>query len=278
VKVDGAYLMLARVEDLSGTSCLWLARSADGIHFTPDAGPTLLPAQDGLFGAVESHGLEDPRITTLEGKHYITYVGYSAYDPLTLLACTEDFVTFQRMALLTLPENKDVVLFPEKIGGRYARLDRPMTQSSQRGDIWLSFSPDLLHWGAPRPVMSPRPRKWDSAKIGAGAPPIKTAHGWLIIYHGVRATAAGSLYRLGAALLDLDEPWKVVGRAASAILSPLAAEDFQGNVSNVVFTCGAVLEPDQTLRVYYGAADHVMCLASAQLDDVIALCLEGGPA
>lgn len=277
VKVDGTYRMLARVEDLSGTSCLWLARSADGIHFTPDGGPALVPAQDDRFGAVESHGIEDPRITPLDDKYYITYVGYSAYDPLTLLACTEDFVNLQRVAIVTLPENKDVVLFPERIGGRYARLDRPMTQSSKRGDIWLSFSPDLIHWGDPRPVMTLRPRKWDSAKIGAGAPPIKTNQGWLVIYHGVRATAAGLLYRLGAALLDLESPWRVVGRANSAILSPLAPEDFQGNVSNVVFTCGAVLEPDQTLRVYYGAADHVMCLATAALDDVIALCLEGGP-
>jgi len=196
---------------------------------------------------------------------------------VTILACTQDFRHFSRVAILTLPENKDVVLFPEKINGRYARLERPMTQSSHRGDIWLSFSPDLVYWGDPRPVMTPRARQWDSHKIGAGAPPIKTVHGWLLIYHGVRTTAAGQLYRLGAALLDLEQPWRVIGRARNAILSPLAPEDFHGNVGNVVFTCGALVEPDQTLKVYYGAGDQVMCLATAAVDDVIALCLDGGP-
>ena len=176
------------------------------------------------------------------------------------------------MGLITLPENKNVVLFPEKIGGRYAKLDRPMTQTSRRGDIWISFSPDLLHWGDPRPVMTPRPRKWDSHKIGPGAPPLKTDAGWLIIYHGVRATAAGLLYRLGAALLDREEPWRVIGRVSEAILSPIAPEDFQGNVGNVVFTCGAILEDDGELKVYYGAADQVMCLATARVEEVIALC------
>jgi predicted GH43/DUF377 family glycosyl hydrolase len=276
-KVDGAYLLLARVEDLSGISCLWLARSPDGIRFTADVAPALLSTQDEPYGAVESYSIEDPRITPIGDRYYITYVGYSEYDPVTVLACTQDFRNIHRVGVITLPENKDVVLFPEKINGRYARLERPLTQSSHRGDIWLSFSPDLLHWGDPRPVMTPRPRKWDNAKIGAGAPPIKTARGWLLIYHGVRSTAAGSLYRLGAAVLDLEQPWRVLGRASSAILSPLAPEDFHGNVGNVVFTCGALVEPDQTLKVYYGAADQVMCLATAALDDVIQLCLDDGP-
>ena len=150
-----------------------------------------------------------------------------------------------------------------------------MTRPPSAGDIWISFSPDLAYWGDPRPVMQTRPRKWDSYKIGAGAPPIKTPHGWLEIYHGVRQTAAGLLYRLGAALLDVEEPWRVVGRASEAILSPTAPEDFQGNVSNAVFTCGAILEDDGELKVYYGAADQVMCLATAPVDEVITLCLKG---
>jgi predicted GH43/DUF377 family glycosyl hydrolase len=149
-----------------------------------------------------------------------------------------------------------------------------MTQTSHRGDIWVSFSPDLIYWGDPRPVITPRQRKWDSAKIGPGAPPVRTPEGWLLIYHGVRQTAAGQLYRLGAALLDLDEPWRVRGRAAEAILSPAAPEDYQGDVGGVVFTCGVLLEPDGELKVYYGAADQVMCLASAPVADVIALCLQ----
>jgi len=272
VKVNGRTLLLCRVEDLTGSSCLWLARSDDGVHFTPDPEPAMLPATEEPFHAVERFSLEDPRITLLDDAYYITYIGFSQYDNATLLARTRDFVHYERVGLITLPENKNVVLFPEKIGGRYARLDRPMTQTSRRGDIWISFSPDLLHWGDPRPVMTPRPRKWDSHKIGPGAPPLKTDAGWLIIYHGVRATAAGLLYRLGAALVDLEEPWRVIGRASEAILSPLAPEDFQGNVGNVVFTCGAILEDDGELKVYYGAADQAMCLATARVEDMIALC------
>lgn len=275
VKWNGQYILLTRVEDLSGSSYLWVARSQDGSNFVPDPQPALLPAKEGVYGLVENCSIEDPRITQLDGWFYITYVGYSAYDCVSLLARTKDFKTFERISILGLPENKDVVLFPEKIGGRYAKLDRPMTQTSQRGDIWISFSPDLVYWGDPRPVMTTRLRKWDCQKIGPGAPPIKTAQGWLIIYHGVRSTSAGSLYRLGAVLLDLEQPWQVIGRADQAILSPSALEDYQGNVSNVVFTCGAILEESGELKVYYGAADQVICLASAPVADVLALCLEG---
>lgn len=266
--------MLCRVEELDGSSVLWLARSDDGVTFSPDPAPALSPTDVEPFRAVEHFSLEDPRITPLEGAYYITYIGFSGYDNITLLARTADFRSYERVAVITLPENKNVVLFPEKIGGRYARLDRPMTQTSHRGDIWVSFSPDLIYWGNPRPVMAPRARKWDSAKIGPGAPPIRTREGWLIIYHGVRQTAAGQLYRLGAALLDLEEPWRVRGRAAEAILSPAAPEDYQGDVGSVVFTCGAILEADGELKVYYGAADQVMCLATAQVADVVALCLQ----
>jgi len=275
VKFNGQYLLLTRVEDLTGSSCLWLARSDDGVHFTPDPEPVLVPTSEDPFRAVENFSLEDPRIIQIGDTFYITYVGYSEYGCVTILAQTRDFEHYERVAVMTLPDDKDVVLFPEKIGGRYAKLDRPMTRPPSAGDIWISFSPDLIYWGDPRPVMTARPRKWDSFKIGAGAPPIKTPHGWLEIYHGVRSTAAGLLYRLGAVLLDLEQPWRVVGRASEAILSPIMPEDFYGNVGNVVFTCGAILEDDGELKVYYGAADQVMCLATAPADDVIALCLQG---
>lgn len=274
VKFNGQYLLLVRVEDLTGSSCLWLARSDDGVHFTPDSEPALLPASEEPFQAVENFSLEDPRIIPIGDMFYITYVGYSEYGCVTALARTEDFERYERVSVMTLPDNKDVVLFPEKIGGRYGKLDRPLTRPPGVGDMWISFSPDWIHWGDPRPVMTPRPRKWDSHKIGAGAPPIKTSHGWLEIYHGVRKNAAGFLYRLGAVLLDLEQPWRVVGRASDTILSPIAPEDFCGNVGNVVFTCGAILEEDGELKVYYGAADQVMCLATAAVDDVIALCLQ----
>lgn len=275
IKFNDQYLLLTRVEDLTGSSSLWLARSEDGVHFTPDPEPALLPALEEPYRSVEHFSLEDPRITPLDGLYYITYVAYSKYGCVTILARTEDFERYERVAVMTLPDNKDVVLFPKRIDGRYAKLDRPMTRPPGNGDMWLTLSPDLAHWGDPRPVMMPRPRKWDSHKIGAGAPPIKTQHGWLEIYHGVRETAAGLLYRLGAVLLDLEQPWRVLGRASEAILSPLYPEDFQGNVGNVVFTCGAILEEDGTLKVYYGAADHVMALATAPVGTVIDLCLQG---
>jgi predicted GH43/DUF377 family glycosyl hydrolase len=274
-KFGDQYLLLNRVEDLTGSSCLWLARSDDGIHFTPDPEPAMIPAEDEPFRTVERFSLEDARVTQIGALFYITYVAYSKYGCVTALARTRDFLNYERVAIMTLPDNKDVVLFPEQIGGRYAKLDRPMTRQPSVGDIWISFSEDLVYWGDPRPVMKPQPRKWDEFKIGGGAPPIKTPDGWLEVYHGVRMTASGSIYRLGAVLLDLEEPWRILGRAAEAILSPSAPEDLLGNVCNVVFTCGAILEEDGEVKVYYGAADQVMCLATARVEDLIALCLQG---
>jgi predicted GH43/DUF377 family glycosyl hydrolase len=270
------YILLNRVEDFEGTSCLWVARSPDGIHFTPDPQPAMVRSTEGYYALYEQYGIEDPRITRIADVYYITYTCYSRYAPCVGLARTRDFRTFQRMGVISLPDNKDVVLFPEKIGGRHVRLDRPSTVVGERRDIWVSYSPDLLHWGSPRLVMEPREGRWDSTKIGAGAPPIKTEQGWLEIYHGVRQTASGSLYRLGAVLLDLENPSRVVGRAAGHIFSPSAMEDFLGDVMDVVFTCGAILEDDGELKVYYGAADQVMCLATAPLDELISLCLQGG--
>lgn len=273
------YVLLNRVEDLEGLSCLWVARSQDGLHFTPDPQPAMVRATEGHYATYEEYGIEDPRITRIDGVYYITYTCYSRYAPCVGLARTSDFRTFERMGIITLPQNKDVVLFPEKVGGRYARLDRPsivVGKCDVGGDIWISYSPDLLHWGDPRPVMHPRKGgRWDNKKIGAGAPPIKTEQGWLEIYHGVRETGSGVLYRLGAVLLDLEDPSRVIGRAAEPVLSPAATEDFLGDVMNVVFTCGAILEDDGEIKIYYGAADQVMCLATAPVDEVIALCLRG---
>jgi predicted GH43/DUF377 family glycosyl hydrolase len=277
-KYGDEYILLNRIEDLDGTSCFWVARSQDGIHFTPDPQPAMVRASEGHYATYEEHGIEDPRITKIADVYFVTYTCYSRYAPCVGLAQTRDFRVFERMGIIALPQNKDVVLFPEKIGRRYARLDRPsivVGKCDVGGDIWISYSPDLLHWGAPRPVMRPREGRWDSKKIGAGAPPIKTEQGWLEIYHGVRETGSGVIYRLGAVLLDLEDPSRVVGRTAGHILSPAAIEDFLGDVMNVVFTCGAILEDDGELKVYYGAADQVMCLATAPVDEVIALCLRG---
>jgi predicted GH43/DUF377 family glycosyl hydrolase len=234
----------------------------------------MVPTTEGPFARYEEYGIEDPRITRIDDIYYITYVCYSSFDCRAGLALTRDFWSFERVGLISLPDNKDVVLFPGKIGGRYARLDRPMTAISGRRDVWISYSPDLLYWGDARVVMTPRPGRWDGAKIGAGPPPIETERGWLLLYHGVRGTACGQIYRLGVALLDLENPSRVVGRAEEPILYPAAPEDLLGDVRNVVFTDGAIIEDDGELRIYYGAADQVMCLATANVNDLIALCLK----
>jgi len=273
-KHGDAYILLNRVQRLDGTSCLWVARSQDGCHFTPDAEPAMVPSTEEPFATYEQYGIEDPRITKIDDTYYISYVCYLSFGCRVGLALTRNFQTFERVGLISLPDNKDVVLFPDKIGGRYARLDRPMTVISGRRDVWISYSPDLLHWGDARVVIAPRPGRWDSEKIGAGAPPIRMDEGWLLIYHGVHGTASGKIYRLGAALLDLDDPSKVVGRANEAILYPVTPEDYLGDVGTVVFTGGAILEGDGKLGIYYGAADQVMCLATASVDDLIALCLK----
>lgn len=274
-KYGNEYILLNRVQGLDGTSCLWVARSREGYHFTPDPEPAMVPSTEEPLASYEEYGIEDPRITKIDNTYYIVYVCYSPFDCRVGLAMTKDFQAFERIGLISLPDNKDAVLFPEKVGGRYARLDRPMTVISGRRDIWISYSPDLLYWGDACVVMTPRRGRWDSEKIGAGAPPIKTEKGWLLIYHGVRRTASGKVYWLGVALLDLEDPSRVVGRAKEAILYPAAPEDFLGDVGNVVFTGGAILEDDGELKIYYGAADQVMCLATANVDDLIALCLKG---
>ncbi len=268
-------ILLCRVEGLEGWSTLWIARSRDGVRFIPDPEPAITCDPDGPLALYEGYSVEDPRITRIGDVYYITYVCYGPLMCVTALARTTDFRTFEKLGLITLPENKDVVLFPEKIGGLYAKLDRPMTQTEPRGDIWISYSPDLVYWGRPEFVMAPRPRGWDNAKIGAGAPPVRTDAGWLEIYHGVRETCFGSVYRLGAVLLDLENPARVLGRAREAVLSPHAPEERTGNVGNVVFTCGVVPGDDGELRIYYGAADHVMCLATIGIDDLVERCLQG---
>ena len=195
---NGEYLLLLRVEDLTGRSVFALARSDDGLDFTVDDEPVMTPAAEGEFAVYERKGIEDPRITQVDGVYYIMYTAASSLGARLALARTEDFVTFDRIALISEPDNKDGVLFPEKINGRYARLDRPMV--GDMGNIWISFSDDLVHWGCARLCMPVRGEHWDSWRVGASAQPIKTEYGWLEIYHGVRATSHGPIYRLGAAM------------------------------------------------------------------------------
>lgn len=267
-KMDREYILLLRVENFEGHSVIAVARGEDGFHFTVDENPFMEPAVDEPFRTYESLGVEDPRITELDGWYYIMYTAASDYGPRLALARTKDFVGVERVALVSLPENKDGVLFPRRIAGRFVRLDRPMAKGL--GNIWISFSEDLVNWGDSQLLAAIRPGFWDCGRIGASAPPIETEKGWLEIYHGVKFTSSGPLYRLGVLLLDLEDPTRVLGRSDIPVLAPREYYERVGDINNVVFSCGALYE-DYTgnVKVYYGAADTCICVGTAKLDDLL---------
>ncbi len=272
VKLDGQYLMIVRAEGQQGYSFFALARSRDGLHFEVEDEPCMMPASDGPFRLWEENGIEDPRLTLVEGTYYVMYTAVCRYGHRIALAKTEDFHHYERVALVSGPGNKDGVLFPRKIDGLYARLDRPFGHDV--GSIWISYSPDLANWGRSERVFPPRPRYWDSYRIGASAPPILTDRGWLEIYHGVKMTSAGPIYRIGTAMLDRDNPARLLGRCLSPVLSPREEYERVGDVGNVVFACGAIVEDDGEVKVYYGAADTAICVAICTLDELVESCFE----
>ena len=271
IKYQGQYLLLLRVETLEGKSCLVLAKSRDGYEFEVEKEPVMSPSQEEPFATYEGRGVEDPRITPFEEKYYIFYTAYSRYGPRIALAETSDFKEYKRIALVSQPGNKDATLFPKKIGGFFVRFDRPST--GPKMDMWISYSPDLIYWGKSRVVMETRPGFWDSDKIGAGTPPIETTKGWLEIYHGVKGTAGGKIYRLGCALFDLENPSKLLGRTNIPILSPRETYERTGDVPNVIFTCGAILEENGEVKLYYGAADTCICVGTCHLQELIDSCV-----
>jgi predicted GH43/DUF377 family glycosyl hydrolase len=268
--IDGETLLLMRVEDRCGLSHLTVARSKDGrTDWRIDPTPTMPADPEGH--PEELWGIEDPRITWVEDLDLfvIAYTAYSAGGPLVSLATTRDFVTFNRLGPVTLPENKDAAVFPVRFGGRYAMLNRPSPSQPIGAHIWLSFSPDLLHWGDHQIVLPCRRGGWwDANKIGLSPPPLLTDEGWLVLYHGVRYTIAGGIYRLGLALLDVKDPRRVLLRADEWVFGPEKAYERQGDVADVVFPCGWVAEGDE-LRMYYGAADSSMALATARVSEVL---------
>ncbi|OOV12808.1 glycosidase [Deinococcus sp. LM3] len=266
---DGTTLLLCRVEDFRGLSHLTAARSADGLtDWQIDPAPTLQPSPD---HPDEVWGIEDPRITYLpeEDQYAVLYTAYSPAGPGVALALTRDFVTFERRGLIFPPEDKDAAIFPTRFGENWAALHRPVTSSS--ANIHLSFSENLRHFGDSRSVLEARRGPWwDARKVGLSAPPIRTDEGWLVIYHGVKVTGGGVLYRNGLALLDLHNPSVCLRRSDPWILGPHDLSERVGDVANVVFPCGTVLQPDgDTLRVYYGQADTSIGLATASLSELL---------
>ena len=245
---------------LTTLSHLRIARSSNGRQFTVEPRPTML-AQ----GPLEAFGLEDPRITHINGKYYITHTAVSPAGIATALASTDDFQNFSRYGLIFAPENRDVVIFPEKIDGKYLAIHRPYPKHIGTPGMWLGRSNDLLHWGEYQKIMDVRADMWDCVRIRAGAVPLRTAKGWLEIYHGADKD---NRYCLGAVLLDGDDPSKILARSKVPLLVPEAPYELKGLLGNVVFTCGAV-EWKNELLVYYGAADSVTALAISSVDELL---------
>ena len=269
----GKVLLLARVEDRRGFSHLTKAVSEDGVtDWEIDPYPTM-PADPANYPE-ELWGIEDPRIVWLAelGKWAITYTAYSRGGPLVAMALTDDFEKFERFGPIMPPEDKDAALFPRRINGKWALIHRPIAANYVPGaHIWLSYSDDLSHWGDRRVLMHARRGGWwDGGKIGLAAPPLETAEGWLLFYHGVKTTASGSIYRMGMALLDLEDPLKVLHRGDEWIFGPTAWYEREGDVDDVVFPSGWVLdEKTGLLKMYYGGADSCIAMASASLSDLL---------
>ncbi|MCL2462003.1 MAG: glycoside hydrolase family 130 protein [Defluviitaleaceae bacterium] len=268
---NGKVILLLRVEDNTRSTDFYVAESVDGKKFTVSEKPIVYPLSPTEERIGKAHRF-DMRITKLDGKYYVFHAAWMGTIGCGVgLATTEDFVNFTPMYNISEPSNRNAVLFPEKINGMYARLDRPQDVDG-KGQTWISYSPDLEFWGRSLPLNMPK-TPWNVNKCGAGAIPIKTEHGWLEIYHATASTCSSENYYLGSMLLDLDDPSKVVAAPEEFILA--AEKDYEcvGQTPNVVFTSGAVEMPDGTLNIYYGGADTRMCLAQTTVGELVDFCL-----
>lgn len=274
---DGTTLLLCRVEDFRGISHLCAARSFNGIDgWHIDREPTMLP--DPKNWPEEVWGIEDPRITYVPelNKYAVIYTSYSRGGPGVSLAMTEDFVQFERYGTIMSPEDKDAALLPRRIGGNWALIHRPVGPVGAH--IWISYSPDLRHWGSHKIMLEARRGAWwDANKIGLSPPPIETPEGWLMIYHGVRQTVSGAIYRLGLALFDLDTPEVCTLRGDTWIFAPHERYEREGDVNNVVFPCGYTIGSDgDTIHLYYGGADTCIALATGSVRELLSWLQEYG--
>ena len=285
-KWQGKYIMAFR-NDYAGWGKEWglinigIATSDDGIHFTPKSEPWF------EMSGGEIERAYDPRLTVIDGVCYICLAVDTKHGLCGGIIKTEDFEKYE-MVSMSVPDNRNMVLFPEKIGGRYVRLERPMPVYSRgvdRFDMWLSESPDLEFWGKSRLVLGVEDVPFANNKVGPGAPPIKTERGWLTAFHAVELDKERGkngweekwqkVYHAGIALLDLEDPSKIVGMSKLPLISPeLPFECEEGFRTHVVFPGAMIAEDDGEVKIYYGAADTVECLATASLDDLIALCCD----
>ncbi|REE78649.1 putative GH43/DUF377 family glycosyl hydrolase [Paenibacillus taihuensis] len=245
---------------LTSISHMRVARSDNGIDFAIDEKPTVFPET-----IYEKFGIEDPRITQLNGRYYITYSAISEYGIVTAMISTSDFRSFKREGNIFHPDNKDVVIFPERIAGKYYALHRPSCSHYGRPEMWIAESSDLLQWGNHRFLAGVREGLWDDGRIGASAVPFLTEQGWLEIYHGADKE---NRYCVGAMLLDKDDPGKVIARSELPLMEPEQPFELEGFFGNVIFPCGALVENGK-IGIYYGAGDTSIGYAETTVDDVL---------
>jgi beta-1,2-mannobiose phosphorylase / 1,2-beta-oligomannan phosphorylase len=258
---DPRIIKTARGNFLTSISHLRLARSKNGIDFKIDVKPAMFP--ENIY---ERYGIEDPRITLIDDKYYITYSAVSDITGITTcLASTYDFISFTRHGVIFSPDNKDVVIFPEKINDRYYALNRPSASELGLKGIWISESPDLICWGSHNWLMGPRQGSWDSGKIGGGAVPFRIKEGWLEIYHGA---SGDNRYCLGAVLLDSGKPFKIIAKSKRPLMEPQTDYELNGFFGNVIFTCGAFYE-EGMVKLYYGASDTYIAYAEIKLEYIL---------
>ena len=269
VKKDGEYILLVTMEDLEGKTSIYLARSENGYHFDVEETPFMTSSKNDRFWTFEKMGVREARITFMEGQYYIVYLGVGHHGFVLCLAVTDDFRAVKRLGVISEPETKAGALFPSKINGQYARLERP--KAGYR--IWISYSNDLLTWGESDVVISPRPGFWDSNLVGCAFVPIEIEEGWLLGYYGIKNTASGPITRLGAAILDRENPCKIIARSNIPIISPREDYERMGDMTNIVLSSGAILE-EGILKIYYAASDNCLCVGTAKLADIVKTCIE----
>lgn len=269
VSYQGGFVGVFRVDHRTRTPYLHLGKSLDGLHWTIDPNPIVFQSDNEAINTWE-YGY-DPRLCWLEDRYYVTWCNGYCGEPTIGIAYTFDFKTFHQVENAFLPYNRNGVLFSRRIGGKYCMLSRPSDNGhTPFGNIYLSQSNDLVFWGQHRLVMKANHYGWQSKKIGAGPIPIETSEGWLMIYHGVLISCNGFVYSFGAALLDLEQPWKVLYRTAPYLLAPHELYECVGDTPNVTFPCAALSDPATgRLVIYYGAADTTVCLAYAQVEELV---------
>ncbi len=269
VTYEGKFAGVFRCDNRAREMNIFAGRSEDGYNWVIDEEPIEFQSVDGAITKLEYR--YDPRVVWIEDRYWVSWCnGY--HGPTIGMGYTNDFKTFYQIENAYLPYNRNGVLFPRKIGGNYMMLSRPSdTGHTPFGDIFISQSPDMIYWGKHRHVFAPLEAGWQSKKVGAGPIPIETDEGWLMIYHGVLNSCNGFVYSFGAALLDLDEPWKVIRRSRDYLIAPWMDYECVGDVPNVTFPCAALVDQDTgRMAVYYGCADTVTGLAFAYVDDILA--------